>query len=335
MKRVGVIGTGVMGSEHAARWQQLPVELVGYHDHRVERAERLAQELGGRAFTSMHDLIAEVDIVDVCTPTPEHRGPVIAAAEAGKHIVCEKPLARHLRDAEAMIAACETAGVRLFVAQVVRFFPEFARAKEIVDSGAVGRIGVVRSVRAGSYPTAREWYGNFDLSGGVILDLAIHDIDYLRWLCGDVERVFAHGLSFERIAAKDHALITLRFKSGAIGHIDANWSLPAGIFNTALEIAGDEGILQVDNQTSSPLQAALHRTAGVEEGGVVVPGSPVALADEPYYGELAHFLQCLESGAPFRVQPQDGLAALRCALAAIESVRTGKPVAIDTFVETT
>src|SRR5687767_8400931 len=143
MRRVGIVGVGLMGSWHAARWKDLPVELAGYYDRNPDRARAATERYGGQAFGSLEELFGAVDVVDVCTPTPEHAAPVIAAAEAGKHVVCEKPLARHQAEGEAMLAACERAGVRLFVAQVVRFFPEFARAKAVLESGALGKLGVI------------------------------------------------------------------------------------------------------------------------------------------------------------------------------------------------
>jgi predicted dehydrogenase len=314
-----------MAGWHAERWRQLPVELRGFYTPTAARAEQQAREHGGQAFTSLDELLAEVDVVDVCTPTSDHRQPVIAAAAAGKHIVCEKPLARHIVDAQAMIDACAAAGVRLFVAQVVRFFPEFVRAKEVLDSGELGKVGVVRTVRGGSFPRPLSWYGNFERSGGVILDLAIHDIDYLRWLCGEVTRVFARGLTFAGVPATDHVLLTLRFASGAIGHVEASWAYPPGNFRTFLEIAGDEGLLQFDS-LASPLTLTMPQDPGAPAGEVTIPGGLLAPEDDPYYRELKHFLDCLDRGDDFLVAPEDGLEALRIALAAIESERTGQPV---------
>ena len=131
-------------------------------------------------------------MVDICTPGTAHKGPVLAAAAAGKAIICEKPLARMLADAQAMVDACEAAGVPLYVAHVVRFFPEFALAKKQLDSGALGRPAVMRTVRAGSFPRpgnsfSSDYYGDFSRSGGVIQDVGIHDIDYHRWCFGEVE----------------------------------------------------------------------------------------------------------------------------------------------------
>ena len=344
MKRVGIVGAGGIGAWHARRWKQLPVELAGFYDVVPEAATRAAEEYRGLVFESLDSLLAAVDVVDVCTPTPYHKPPVLAAAAAGKDIVCEKPLARHLRDAEEMVAACQAAGARLFVAQVVRFFPQFAQAKAILDSGALGRPGVIRTVRGGSPPhtAERSWFADFEQSGGVVMDVSIHDIDFARWCFGDVERVFARGLTFAGVRPHDHALITLRFKNGAIGHIEGSWAYPPGRFRTLFEIAGDQGLIEFDSMAPAPLTVTLHTSSpscaqeGEEAGQApAIPQhySPLAPTDDPYVLELEHFVNCLESGDEFLITPQDGLEAVKISLAAIESMRTGRPVDVVTFRE--
>ena len=328
MRRVAIIGSGNIGSWHASRWQALPVELTGFYDADPARATALAAQHGGQAFTSLAAALDTSDLIDICTPPAEHASATIAAARAGKHVVCEKPIARHLADARAMIAACEAAGVRLFVAHVVRFTPEFVSAKAVLDSGALGRLGVVRSVRGGAPPGHSQWFSDIEQSGGVTLDVAIHDIDYMRWLCGDVVRVFSRGLTFRSLTV-DHALITLRFASGVIGHIEASWAFPAGNFRTSLELAGTEGLLAHDSDQAKPLEVQYH--AGAASPPML--GSPAPLHEDPYFLELKHVLDALDSGSAFLVTPDDALAALRVALAAIESLRTGRPVDVAMFEE--
>jgi predicted dehydrogenase len=329
VRRVGIVGSGNMGSWHALRWQALPVELAGFYDANGAQAVALAARYGGQAFASLEQLLASSDIVDICTPPTEHAAATIAAARAGRHIVCEKPIARHLADAQAMIAACETAGVRLFVAHVVRFFPEFARAKELADSGALGRLGVVRSVRGGAPPGHSGWFADVAQSGGVILDVAIHDIDYLGWVCGDVARVFARGLTFRGLNV-DHALISLRFANGIIGHVEASWAFPAGNFRTSFELAGTEGLLMHDSDDVQPLQVRYHPGQAPASPPYA---DPAPLDDDPYFREFQHVLDALDSGAEFLVTPHDALAALRVALAALASLRSGRPVDVATFEE--
>jgi len=336
MKRVGIVGAGLIGGMHAERWARLPVELVGFYTRAPAHARAAAERYGGRAFPSLETMLAEVDVVDICTPTPSHKDLVLAAAAAGKDILCEKPMARHLRDAQEMIAACESAGVRLFMAHVVRFFPEYAHAKAVLDGGHLGRPGVIRAVRGGNYPApdTQNWYVDFEQGGGVIMDMLIHDIDYARWCFGDVARVFARGLTFSEVTDADHVLLTARFNNGAIGHLEGSWAFPPGNFRTRLEIAGDGGLLEVDSLQRPPIQVTLKQEGTGLAAGVPVPESPMHPGDDPYYREIAHFFECLQSGEEFLVTPQDGLEALRIALAAIESLRSGRPVDVETFGET-
>jgi predicted dehydrogenase len=336
MKRVGIVGAGLTGEMHAERWGRLPVEVAGFTTRTPERAQAAAERHGGRAFPDLKALLSAVDVVDICTPTPTHKDLVLAAAAFGKDVICEKPMARRMRDAEEMMAACEAAGVRLFIAHVVRFFPEYARAKAVLDSGRLGRPGVIRTVRGGNFPApdTQNWYADFEQSGGVVLDLLVHDIDYARWCFGDVATVFARGLTFSDVPNADHVLLTMRFQNGAIGHLEGSWAYPPGNFRTRLEIAGDEGLLEFDSLETLPLSLTLKQEGASLAAGVPVPESPLHSTDDPYYREIEHFLSCLESGDDFLVSPQDGVEAVRIALATIESLRTGRPVNVETFEET-
>jgi UDP-N-acetylglucosamine 3-dehydrogenase len=330
-----------MGRWHAARLRQLEqdnperVDLVGVFDISAEAAAKTASEYNIPAFQDFDHFLDAVDVVDVCTPTPHHKQPVLAAAGAGKDIICEKPLARHFSDAEEIVKVCEAAGVRLFVAHVVRFFGQFAQAKATLESGALGRPGVIRTVRGGGPPSpaSRPWFADFDQSGGVVMDVSIHDLDFARWCFGDVERVFARGLTFAGVEPYDHALITLRFKNGAIGHVEGSWAYPPGRFRTRFEIAGDGGLVEWDSLDPSPLTVTLKSTETPSSPAISQSHSPLAPQDDPYYLELEHFLHCRENGEDFRVAPGDGLAAVRLALAAIESIRTGRPIYLHDFKE--
>ena len=336
MKRVGIVGAGLMGNWHAERWRGLPVELAGFYNRSRPAAEASVARFGGEVFGSLEALVNSVDIVDVCTPTPAHKEGVLAAARAGKAVVCEKPLARHLSDAKEMVKACEAAGVPLFVGHVVRFFPQYVAAKKALDRGDLGEPGVIRLVRAGVFPRATPdtWYNSFEQGGGVVMDLSIHDLDFARWCFGSVERVFARGLTFTGKSMLDHALVALRFENGALGHVEGSWASPPSTFRTALEIAGSEGVVEWDATDPAPLQASLKVTDEAEQKVPQSADNPLAPADDPYRQELEHFLHVLEHGGPFRVTPQDALAALKLSLATIEALRSGRPVALADFAET-
>ena len=328
MHKVGIIGCGGMGRGHSGNLAAIPgVEIAATTDKSPVAAEALAKVYGAKAYADTGALLdsAPVDIVVICTPTNAHAEAAIAAAQHGKHILTEKPLARTLEQADQVIAAVEKAGVRMLVGHVLRFFPEYVTAKHLLDGGQVGRPGVCRTTRASHHPRGSDdWFADYEKSGGVVLDMLIHDFDLVRWYFGEVECVYCRGLAYAGLDHTDYALITLRHASRVITHVEASWALPAGNFMTKLEIAGDGGLLDFDNESSVPLKVLRKQTGDALAPGVMVPESPVA--KNPYALEDEHFISCLDSGAPFAVSPQDGRAALAIGLAALESARTGQPV---------
>ncbi len=334
--RIALVGAGGMASMHAECYSAIPnATLCGVMDIRHDAAASLAGRHGATPYSDFDRMLNDLrpDVVDVCCPTPWHVDYVVAAAarahELGiRGISTEKPMARTLADCQRMISAVEAAGIPLFVAHVVRFFPEFKLATQQVQHGAVGKIASVRTRRGGPMPLAwNNWYADFSKSGGCVLDLIIHDFDWLRWTFGPVQRVFACGLQHHDGMQKDYALVTLRFVSGVIGHVEGTWSDPGG-FKVTIEVAGDGGLLEYNaNQpTGSPLRIAMASTEN-SGGGVAVPESPTGA--NPYQLELQHFLDCLEAGITPSITPYDGMEAVRIALAAIESVETGQPVILD------
>ncbi|MEZ4717923.1 MAG: Gfo/Idh/MocA family oxidoreductase [Caldilineaceae bacterium] len=336
MTRIGVIGTGAIAQVHLDAWAQLPVELVGYYDVDQAAAERAVAKYGGQAFPTLDALLDAVDMVDICTPGTAHKGPVLAAAAAGKAIICEKPLARSLADCVEMVGACEAAGCRSIRPTWCASFPSLSGSKRRWTT-ALGDPGVIRTTRAGAFPgraavsPARTTATSH--AAGVVLDVGIHDLDFQRWCCGEVTHVFTRGTTFTEDPRNDHALITLRFANGAIGHVQCAWALPSGIFRTRVELAGDEGIAEWD---SLDVPSLLVQRRNDDDTGVETRGhSPWDTELQPYYAELAHFVDCFENGAPPRVTGHDGLMAVKLALAAIESMRTGAPVEIATFQEVT
>lgn len=335
MIRIAVIGAGGIGSLHVRVCQSLPdVQVTWVTDQNEARAAEVAATVGARATSDNAAAIAaaDVDAVIVATPTPFHRAVVETAAAHGKHVFCEKPIARTVEDAEAMVAACAQAGVRLMVGHVVRFFPEYARAQEVLTAGTLGQIGVVRASRLGSSPQgARAWFNDLAQSGGMIVDLMIHELDTLRWWLGDVERLYAKGLSYTpHQPTRDYALATLRFTSGVIAHVETSWA-HAG-FRTLFEIAGEYGILRHDSDATANMRQ--ERPNWVAEWSVASPQPPISVwghwSDRPYRAELRHFVDRLEDGQPFLTRGEDGLRALELALSVLASVRTGKPI---TFVD--
>lgn len=318
---VALVGAGTMGQVHAASCAALPrVRLAWVVDTDRERATTVAAGAGAKVSITAADAFADpdVDAVLVTLPTPLHREFVELAAAHGKHAFVEKPIARSLEDAQAMVAACQRAGTRLMVGHVVRFFPEYVRIKELLAGGAIGRVGVVRTSRLNVLPHGwNNWYADLALSGGPVVDLMIHDLDTLRWYFGEPHRVYARGLSGRGTAALDYALAVIRFAGGEIAHCEGSWAHPDG-FRTSIEIAGEQGLLSHASLDSKPLR--WERPAA--DAASFVPRS--VSNESPYRTELRHFFDRLRDGKPFEVDGQEAIQSLRLALAILDSIQSGR-----------
>lgn len=329
--KVGIIGAGFMGSTHVAAWAETDAEIAGLAAETPEEAQPLAEGYGIRIYPDLKSMLPNVDVVDICTPTHLHYEMILEAARAGKDIICEKPLARTVEQASQAVRACREAGVRLLVAHVVRFFPEYALAKASVSQGQIGLPGVVRLSR-GSYRPKKpvgNWFLDEAKSGGILMDLMIHDYDYARWIAGEVERVFARKIRGEENV--DYGLVILTHRSGALSHIAGAWAYPPPTFRTRLEIAGDGGLIEFDSDETAPIKNLLLNTGGGDSPDVAIPSSPVS--ESPYTTQIKEFYTALREGSPARVSAEDGLAAVQIAQAAIQSAQSGKAVTLERLTE--
>ncbi|MFK7802565.1 MAG: Gfo/Idh/MocA family protein [Anaerolineae bacterium] len=326
--RVGIIGTGAMGQTHARAWRQTPATLCGIVSKSISSATSLAEKHNAPVYDSLDAMLPNIDVLDICTPTHLHREMALAAAAAGVHVICEKPLARTVAQAQDMIDACEAAGVKLLVAQVVRFFPEYALAQQKIAAGEIGDPAVIRLKRGSSQPTGSDsWFKDLEQSGGMILDLMIHDFDYARWIGGEVKTVFAKSVAQENKGAPvDHALVILTHESGTISHVEGSWAYPPPLFRTQIEVAGSNGLIQHDSDKTAVSGVYFHQKAVADAPDVPLPTSP--LHEDPYTTQLKAFYRHLQFDEPLRVSAADGLAALKIGLAALQSAQTGLPVHI-------
>lgn len=333
--RVAVLGCGTMGTVHAKSYAKLKeVELVGVCDVEKDDADRLAAACGTRAYNRFEDLLNEgrPDVVSICLPTPLHFTYTVMAAEAGVHVICEKPVSSTAEEAEMMDVICRSNKVQLLVAHVGRFFPAYADAARQIVAGVIGKPGAAHARRIGPHPELiKNWYNNERDSGGVIMDLVIHDIDYLRSVLGEVRSVYAQRRTLPHL---DYAWVTLRFEQGAIANLEGMWGYP-GPFQTAIEFAGDQGIVHINSEESKSVMirqvgAATEPilTTGKDERGtrssIVSRKSPEF--ETAYDRELSHFIQSIQSGSQPEVTFQDACIASKIARAALESAHSGQPV---------
>ncbi len=328
--RFALIGAGGMGGTHAANLIASPAtDLAWVVDLDLERATAWAERSGGRATAEMDEALADptVDAVLVALPTSVHRLATERAAAAGKHVFCEKPIARTVADAEAMTAACARAGVVFQVGHVVRFYPEYARIKQVLDAGTLGQVAMVRTQRRSAPVMERSpWFADLEKNGGLIIDLMIHDLDTLRWYFGDAERLYAHGLSYtEWQQSRDVAMASVRFRNGVIAHLDASWA--HGGFYTAIEVAGEKGLLSHNSRKSATL--TFESSENTSEFHNIAPRQTYLRPStaNPPMRELQHFVAAIRTGTPVMTDGAEATRTLALAQAVLDSMRTGRPIA--------
>jgi myo-inositol 2-dehydrogenase/D-chiro-inositol 1-dehydrogenase len=320
--RVGVVGSGFIAKQHLRSWRANGVELAVFSQD-GEEAARLGVKHGIGVADSLEELLTGCDIADVCTPTDQHLPVVAAAAAAGVHVVCEKPLARTSAEAAELVAICEAAGVRLFPAHVVRYIDAYVAAWRELDRGTLGTIAVAHLSRSGPRPTWSSWFGDRDRSGGLLMDLLIHDYDIAQWFAGPVRRVWARALGGDA-DAKEVGLVVLTHESGAISHVEGVWDLPGSALTSSFQLYGDAGYV---TSTAMPgTDVRLRDGSGMLRR---LPTPPPPGAPGPFELELADFSAAVRSGGAARVTPVDGLSAVRVAEAAVESARRGTAIELE------
>jgi myo-inositol 2-dehydrogenase/D-chiro-inositol 1-dehydrogenase len=328
--KIAVIGTGRMGSVHCRNIvRQIPeAELVAVCDIRLEVAQAVADELGiQRVVKDFHDLLADpqIEAMLIASSTDTHAFIMKDVAAAGKHIFCEKPLALELDKIDEALQAVEKAGVKLQVGFNRRFDKSFQKVKTIVDSGEIGRPCILRITnRDPDFP-------NMDflrVSGGIFLDLAIHDFDMIRYQIGEVEEVYATGNVLINPELKefddiDTDVVTLKFANGTLGTIDNSRKAVYG-YDQRLEVFCSNGTAIANNEAET----------------VVVKGNMDGFlsAKPPYFfmqryapcyvEEVRQFAECVRDDKPTPVNGQDGRAAVVLGYAAWKSFRENRPVKV-------
>ena len=328
---IGLVGVGRMGVAYARYLaQRVPgATLYAVSDVRLEAAEAARAEFGAaRAYADFNELVhdAHVDAVVVMTPTKLHKDVVVAAAAARKPIFCEKPLALGLADAEAMKAAVERSGVFFQLGFMRRHDAGYAAAKKKIDAGAIGRPCVFKSTSKDRERPSVD-YLRPENSGGLFVDMGIHDFDLARWFMGDVASVYSTGgvLAYPEMAGIgdwDNAISNLRFRSGCIGVVTLSRN---GVYGYGIhtEIVGTEGTLQIGYDRETPLLV-------MRKGEIThdtIPGFYERF-ENAYIAQLQDFVQNLTEGRPSPITCDDGIAAQKVALAATKSAQENRVVEV-------
>lgn len=303
-----------MGRKHFESFKRVPgVGVFGIYDADFSKVK----DSGIRAYQDHNELIKDCDIVCIATPTDSHKGYMLDAITKKKPVFVEKPLCRTIEEGDDILKAVKKYKVKVMVGHVIRYFNQYAAIKKAIDDGCVGRPAVVRITRCSKFPKAsNNWFNSREKSGGVILDLMIHDIDFLIWCFGDVERVYAKDISWGKIPNMDYALAVMRFKSGVIAHLEASWAHPGG-FRANVEVAGDSGLISYDSRHPSSIVLE-------HADGEVMRENPVD--ENANLIEIRDFVDYILKNKQPRITLKDAYGALKVSLAALESVKTREVV---------
>ncbi len=328
---VCVVGCGDMGTTHAKAWMRGEVgRVVAVADPDVARAQKLAAECGlDRAYSDCREAIPrpDVHVVSVCTPTCFHPSVSMFAMEQGKHVLCEKPIALTVADAERMIAASQARNLKLAVGFVLRFSPATELIARHLKDGSIGRPVMFRHAQVAEIRPKRAMHDRHQ-NNGPIVDTCCHNFDMWRVCFGaEPKRVTARGFTFGRNKpelahlkelAVDTAAVIVEFAGGDLGVITISWGLPAGTrYPGGSDILGPDGIIRVDGL------AGLTLVKGGKEEKI---GDPSKALPDLHVAQTTCFARAVTGGDPVKASGADGLAALKVSLAALESVETGKSV---------
>jgi UDP-N-acetyl-2-amino-2-deoxyglucuronate dehydrogenase len=335
MIRFAIVGCGHIAKKHAEAIKN----SEGAHFYAVcdtveDKMKPYIEEYGVKGYNSLEDLLKdpEVDVVNICTPSGFHANIAVQAAEAKKHVVVEKPIALTLEDTDKMIDACKRNNVKLAVVHPNRFRPAFIKLKKWMEEGRFGKLShancTVRWNRNQAYYDQAPWRGTKSLDGGVLMNQAIHNLDLLIWLMGDVEEVYSMDATrLRNIEAEDVSAGVARFKNGALGVIEAAVTIYPKNFEESISIFGEKGTIKIGGQTANFIEHLVMEGLSEEE----VEALKAEIKENPF-GKPGH--QCIiedmveaikEDREPV-VTGEDGKRALQLVVSLYESAESRKPV---------
>jgi predicted dehydrogenase len=339
----GIVGTGMISHFHAKAIAEIPdASVVACFDTVEERAQAFASEYGCKAYTDLDQMLADADvhIVNVCTPSGAHRDLAVSAANAGKHVVVEKPLEITLARCDDIINACEKNNVRLCAIFPSRFTPVNLTLKNAVDSGRFGKLTLadtyVKWWRTQEYYDSGGWRGTWGMDGGgAYMNQAIHQVDQLYWLMGDVVEVngMTDTLAHERIEVEDVGVATLRFANGAIGVIEATTGAWPGLLKKT-EIHGTKGTAIIEQDDVLRWEFENEDASDAEVREKFKPGSantggaadPKAISHVGHRDQLTDFVQAIQNGTAPSVDGVDGRKSVEIILAIYQAAWTKQTV---------
>lgn len=338
MLKFVLVGCGRISKRHCellGLGQVKNAMLAGVCDQVAERAEKSGRQLSVPWFTDMHDMVVSVkpDVIVVLTESGQHAKHVVSLAQHGKHIVVEKPMALTLDDADQMIRACDQNGVRLFVVKQNRFNVPVQQLRKALEAGRFGQLVLgtvrVRWCRRQEYYDQDAWRGTWENDGGVLANQASHHVDLLEWMMGDVDSVFAKGkTALVDIEAEDTAVVVLKFRSGALGIVEATTATRPTDLEGSISILGAGGTVEIGGFAVNEMKVWQFEEKNAEDEEVlskysVNPPNVYGFGHQAYY---EHVVDCIMHEREQLVDGLEGRKSLELIAAIYESIETGKEV---------
>ena len=343
MFNIGIIGCGKISQvRHIPEYAQNPdARLAGFFDLNKERAQELAVRYGGKAFDSYEELLAdrEIDAVSVCVANNVHAEITVAALKAGKHVLCEKPMAMNLKECEDMVRASKETGRFLMIGHNQRLAKAHAEARKLIESGLIGDIITFKTNFAHSGPETwsidpgrNVWF--FDKKKavmGAMADLGIHKTDLIQYLTGSrVAEVIGYLGTLEKreasgslIGVDDNAICIYKMENGCIGTMTASWTCYGAEDNSTI-LYGTKGVMKI---YSDPAHSIVVELKGGEK--ICYDLDKIQTNDnQTKSGVIDLFMDCLVHNTPPEISGEEALAAMKAVFAAVESSETGKSVKI-------
>ena len=333
-----LVGCGRIAKRHSellGHGQIHNARLVAVCDLVLDKAEQIARTFSVPHFTDMHEMmrVGNIDVVVVLTESGRHADQVIALAPYGKHVVVEKPMALTLDDADAMILACDASGVKLFVVKQNRFNVPVLKLRQALEAGRFGKLVLgtvrVRWCRPQAYYDQDPWRGTWALDGGVLTNQASHHVDLLEWMMGEVDSVFAMSTTaLANIEAEDTAVVTLRFKNGALGIIEATTAARPTDLEGSISVLGEGGTVEIGGFAVNKMKVwnfgkPEQNDDKVMEQYSVNPPNVYGFGHQAYY---EHVVDCILNDTRHLVDGLEGRKSLELINAIYESVETGREV---------
>ncbi len=341
----GIIGCGMISNFHARAINDVRgAKLVGCFDQFPAAAERLSGATGCKAYAKLDEMLANpaIQVVTIGTPSGAHMEPAVAAAKAGKHVIIEKPLEITLKRCDAIIAACEKAGVVCSTIFPSRFHDSSRELKRAVDEGRFGRLTVgdafVKWYRTQKYYDSGAWRGTWELDGGgALMNQAIHSVDLLLWLMGPATEVRAETalLAHERIAVEDVAMALVRFANGARGVIEASTAIYPGYLKR-IELHGSEGsavmeeedIVKWDFAKQKSRDAAIQKKMAERHSGGGGAADPAAIGHHGHARQFQDVVNAIRKGTKPQIDGLEGRRSVELILAIYKAAETGKGLSL-------